>query len=159
MRTIKELSDGTIIAQGKGSFDDYCVFVTRKGQRTAPRDVEYFTFFQQKSQVYGAERIYNDFVEIYNMTTGVVNSTILEKINVISQTYGSDALEFNMWYTAIYLGMVAEELKARAVLKKRIKRLGMYQLLMENRNVYEAANFSRGKSARELGVLCTEYGF
>ena len=34
--------------------------------------------------------------------------------------------------------MVAEEKKAHAVLKKRIKRLGMYQILFEDMTAYQA---------------------
>ena len=59
----------------------------------------------------------------------------------------------------IYLGMVAEENKAGAVLKKRIKRLGMYQILFDNMSAYEAANFSRGKKVAELDPLCSSKGF
>ena len=46
MLEIRNYEDGTIIEQGRGKFDDYCVFLTRPEQDTyAPKDTEYFSFF------------------------------------------------------------------------------------------------------------------
>ncbi|MDE6750863.1 MAG: hypothetical protein K2K21_17630 [Lachnospiraceae bacterium] len=70
-----------------------------------------------------------------------------------------DRLDFNVWYSVIYLGMVAEEKRKHAVLKKRIKRLGMYQILFEKMSAVEAATFSTGKKVAELCPLCSERGF
>lgn len=64
---------------------------------------------------------------------------------MISTYYQKDALEFDIWFSVIYLGMVAEEKKQNAVLKKRIKRLGMYQILFEKLSAEDAAFFSKGK--------------
>ena len=55
--------------------------------------------------------------------------------------------------------MVAEKNKRFAVLKERIKRLGMYQILMLSYSAGDAANFSKGKKAKDLDVICKEYGF
>lgn len=55
--------------------------------------------------------------------------------------------------------MVAEERREHAVLKKRIKRLGMYQILFERMSAVEAATFSTGKKVAELSPLCSERGF
>ena len=46
MQEIRRFSDGTVIEQGRGKFDDYCVFLTRPNKGThAPTDTEYFSFF------------------------------------------------------------------------------------------------------------------
>jgi len=55
--------------------------------------------------------------------------------------------------------MVAEENKRSAVLKKRIKRLGVHQLLTEGMAPGRAAAFSRGKEAWMLDLLCRRRGF
>jgi len=55
--------------------------------------------------------------------------------------------------------MIAEENKASAVLKKRIKRLGMYQVLIQNMDPNVAANYSKGKKFAELSPLMQSYGF
>jgi hypothetical protein len=73
--------------------------------------------------------------------------------------YSNHVEEADIWFTVIYAGMIAEENKANAVLKKRIKRLGMYQLMIQNINPEVAANFSKGKNWRELDVLMKQYGF
>ena len=38
---VTNLDDGTLIERDRGSFDDYCVYITRPGEkRYAPRDTE-----------------------------------------------------------------------------------------------------------------------
>jgi hypothetical protein len=81
-------------------------------------------------------------------------------IDSISLTYKiSDRLLIEKWFTVIYAGMVAEENKKFAVLKKRIKRLGMYQMLVENQDPKIAANFSKGKKWPELDLIMKSKGF
>ena len=162
MQVIKIFKDGTIIEQGRGKFDDYCVFLTKKGMDTyAPTDVDYFTFFIDRAKIYGSNRIYGEFVEIYEKTNDKVENVVLDYIEQICARYDNeqDALMFSIWYTVIYLGMVAEEKKKYAVLKKRIKRLGMHQILNENFTARAAAYFSRGKKVAELDPMCKERGF
>ena len=55
----------------------------------------------------------------------------------------------------LYVGMIAEENKRRAMLRKRVKRLGVYQLLIENVAPEEAATFSRGKPWNVIDFECT----
>ncbi len=54
---------------------------------------------------------------------------------------------------------IAEERKAGTRLGKRIKRLGIHMLLIENTPVQEAANFMRGMRWRDIARLCEERGF
>ncbi len=158
---IISFEDGTIIEQGRGSFDDYCVYVTRSGERKfAPRDVIYFSFFIEKARKYSAKKIYDDYVKIYERTTARIDQTVFDMIKEMGLSYDEeDRLDFCVWYSVIYLGMVAEELKARAVLKKRIKRLGMHQILFEGMSAEKAAKFSIGKKVPQLEPLCRERGF
>ena len=55
--------------------------------------------------------------------------------------------------------MIAEENKGNAILKKRIKRLGMHQVLLENYTPEHAANFSKGKKWKDLDKLMKQKGF
>ncbi len=55
--------------------------------------------------------------------------------------------------------MIEEENKQFAILKKRIKRLGMHQILIDNLDPEVAANFSKGKKWRELDNLMKLRGF
>ena len=55
--------------------------------------------------------------------------------------------------------MIAERNKDFAVLKERIKRLGMHQILIDHMSVSEAANFSKGKKWKELDEICKAKGF
>ena len=55
--------------------------------------------------------------------------------------------------------MVAEENKQFTKLGKRIKRLGIHQILQENLDVAKAAQYSRGMKWREIHDECIERGF
>jgi hypothetical protein len=63
------------------------------------------------------------------------------------------------WFTVLYAGMIAEENKQNAILKKRVKRLGMHQVLMLNMPSSVAAKFSYGKKWRDLDAIMRPYGF
>jgi hypothetical protein len=154
------LPDGSIIEFGKGKFDDWCVYFKRPNQqRYAPKDIEYFTILKNLGSIYGNDKIYNDFVKFYNLTSSKIDNSIIDLIIEISEYYNKDINDVCIWFTFIYAGMVAEENKAQAILKKRIKRLGIYQLLIDNLEPEYAANYSRGINWKELDKICKEKGF
>jgi hypothetical protein len=43
-----------------------------------------------------------------------------------------------LWFTVLYAGMISEENKTNAILKKRVKRLGIHQVLIQNSTPSEA---------------------
>lgn len=55
--------------------------------------------------------------------------------------------------------MVSEENYPGTRLGRRIKRLGIYELLFSERNVQDSANFMRGMSWKDIDFLCKERGF
>lgn len=157
---IKKFADGSFLEYDKGSFDDWCVYLTRPGiERYAPRDYQYFQRLIKYGEKYGNNKVYDDFVAIYGLTTKQIGNEILDFIEVLSENYGEDALDVEIDFTIIYLGMIAEENKERTRLGKRIKRLGIHQILMEGKTFGEAANFSRGMGWRDIDKLCKERGF
>lgn len=157
---IKIINNHTRVEFDFGSFDNWCVFITRPNQlRYAPTDIEYFSWLKKQSARFGPAKIYNDFISFYEYTTKDLNENILTSITTISKDYEPDTDETDLWFTVIYAGMIAEENKANAILKKRIKRLGMHQLLLENFSAEEAASFSRNKKWQELDLLMKQKGF
>jgi hypothetical protein len=157
---IKNIRNRNIIEFDKGSFDNWCVYLKRFNQpRYAPRDTEYFSRLKHLGNIYTHQRIYNDFVAYYTLTNTTINVNILNFITSVANGYGQDAEEIDIWFSVIYAGMVAEENKANAILKKRIKRLGMHQVLIEGLDPSYAANFSKGKNWRELNEIMKQRGF
>lgn len=157
---IKNVQERNIVEFDRGTFDDWCVFLTRPAQlRYAPKDTEYFSFFIDLASRHGTLKVYNDFIRIYNSTKTSIDEPILKLITQIANTYNGEAEEVDIWFTIIYSGMVAEENKQYAILKKRVKRLGIHQILFNVLSPYEAANFARGKKWRELDVIMKSLGF
>ena len=157
---ILKYSDSRIVFD-KGSFDEWCVYIEdSSGSKYAPLDVEYFSELQKISKKYGSSKVYNDFVKIYELTSSEIDNRVLSLIDKIVNTYDiEDRPAIEKWFTVIYAGMIAEENKQGAILKKRIKRLGMYQVLLEGIDPKKAANFSKGKRWTELDILMRQKGF
>ena len=160
MSIVKRFSDGSFLEFARGSFDDWCVFITTaSGDRKPPLDVEYFRFLKYWATRYSPERIYADFVSIYERTGTEVEDTVLSYIETVASTYEEKQLEFEKVFTILYMAMIAEENKEKTRLGKRIKRLGLHVLLLENASVDYAANFMRNKEWRDIDVLCRARGF
>jgi hypothetical protein len=159
-RRINQFSNGGYIEFDTGNFDDWCVFVTKtNGNRFAPSDLWYFSRLEKLARKYGYQTIYHDFIVVYNRTSKQIETPIFELIAALSRSYGSDSLEMEIWLNVLYAGMIAEENKENTKLGKRLKRLGMHQLLMEKMAPEEAAEFSKGKKWRTLDKIMKEKGF
>lgn len=159
-RLIKRFEDGSILEYDQGAFDEWCVYLTRPSvNKYAPKDFEYFMRIQEYSDKYGAKKLYEDYVSIYNLTDKSIKQNVLDEISSLSSKYSDDITDIDIDLTIIYAGMVAEENKAYTKLGKRVKRLGIYQILIEKMSYKEAANFSRGMEWRDIDKLCKERGF
>lgn len=157
---INSFSNGDFIEFDSGNFDDWCVILAKPGgERFAPLDVQCFTRIKKISEKHGTRKIYDDFVVIFNRTTKHVEPRVFELILAISKFYADDSLEMEIWLNVLYAGMIAEENKANAILKKRIKRLGMHQVLIDGISPEEAVVFSKGKKWKELDRLMLSKGF
>lgn len=160
-RLIKHLMNNRQIIFDRGKFDDWCVYIVESnGQKRAPYDYEYFSDLKEISKSYPSNKVYNDFTYIYHLTNKKIEQKVIELIDAIVLTYEKkDQILVEQWFTVIYAGMIAEENKERAILKKRIKRLGMHQTLMLDYHPKIAANFSRGKKWRDLDSIMNPLGF
>ncbi len=160
-RIIKQLVNNRQVIFDSGSFDDWCVYVVEEnGSKKAPFDAEYFTDLKNISEHYELDKVYNNFIEIYNETSKVIDQNVLSLIDKLVSTYREEHQALvEQWFVVIYAGMIAEENKQFAILKKRIKRLGMHQILKLGYEPRIAANFSKGKKWRELDEIMKPLGF
>lgn len=157
---IVNFEDGSFLEYDRGSFDDWCVYLNRPNERRyPPKDYQYFERLKDYSLKYGSQTIYDDFIKIYEETSKSLSHNIFDLIKEISKKYGSDSNDIAIDFSIIYMGMVAEENKAYTRLGKRVKRLGVYQVLFEDLSPNEAANFSKGKKWREIDEICMTKGF
>jgi hypothetical protein len=153
---LRTFNDGSRLEFGAGRFDQWCVYLTRPGgTRYPPRDVEYFAQLQALAARHGAERLYIDFLAVYHRTTKDNSPHVFEMIYHMAKIYGDDDLEVDMLLSILYAGMIAEENKRRARLRKRVKRLGVHQVLLEGLDPAAAATFSKGKPWDVIDFECT----
>lgn len=160
MSIVKTFADNSTLEYDQGGFDTWCIYLTRPGvARHAPLDINYFTRLQQLGTVYTVERMYSDFVAIYDITTKQLSEEVLNQISFLAQQYNNDSIEIEILFTILYMGMIAEENKRNTKLGKRIKRLGLHQVLIEGMHPQIAANFSRGMGWRAIDNECKNRGF
>lgn len=162
---IKTFSDGSLLEYDTGSFDEWCVYLTRPGKpRMPPLDVQYFTVATQLGKKYTNVAVYADFVKLYDFvrTTKSISGDGHKLIeSCLPQYQEPDVIRFDILYTILYAAMVAEERKTNTRLGAKIKRLGIHQILMDAPplSVEEAARFSRGMKWRDIEAECRKRGF
>ena len=127
--------------------------------RLPPRDLDYFQQLRDLADKYGRNRVYTSFVTVYELTKKDVEGFVLEYITQLAKFYGEDALMADILFSTLYLAMIAEENKAYTRLGKRIKRLGVYKLLLEDCDPSTAANFMRDMDWTEIDSRCRAHGF
>lgn len=159
-KIIQHFRDGSVLEYDSGSFDEWCVYLTRPGKsRYAPRDTEYFREIKTMASIHTEQAVYADFVKIYQQTGNRITDRVLEFIQKTSEKYLQDALEIEILFTVLYSGMVAEQNKKYSKLGKRVKRLGIHQVILEDMSPVVAANFSKNKPWREIDSECKARGF
>lgn len=161
MGIVKSFKDGSFLEYNRGSFDGWCVFYTNtEGIRIAPKDTDYFKDLYEFSLKYGVDKLYYDYVKIYDSTEKIINEDVLIYITQIANEYDEqDRLEIDIMFSILYMAMISEENKKYSKLGKRIKRLGIYYLLIENNTIEESATFMTGMGWRDIDKLCDERGF
>ncbi len=160
-RLVKQFTDGSFLEYDRGAIDDWCVYMTNpSGVRRPPLDKDYFTELKELADKYGANRVYSDFVAIFDSTTKQIDNNVLKRITNMANKYDpSDALSVDKLFTTFYMAMTSEENYPNTKLGRRIKRLAAYEILFNNRPVSNAVVFMKRMGWREIAALCEERGF
>lgn len=146
---VYRLPDGSRVWFGEGPGtkthqDEWCVyFASPNGTARLPKDEDYFTDLKDIANRHGAWGVYKAFLSVYHLTTLIVESTVLSHMETLSGHFPGDELTL---HGTLYFTMIAEENKLPArrwPLKKRVKKLGVYELLLCDYSPRRAANASR----------------
>ena len=155
----RQFSDGEAIGFGRGRIDNFCVYHRIEGLTRAPLDTEYFDFMEGLSRSHSAKKVYRRFVTLYEYVCKEIGEDAIELIDTISSDFPKEHRACQTYFTILYLAMVAEENYPGTKLGKRLKRLGIHQILIEGMKVETAANWSRRKPWREISEECERRGF
>ena len=159
-RLIRIFSNGQSLEFDSGGFDNWCTYVRNPdGTRNPPRDVDYFSDLAKLGNIHGHQRIFLDIKKIYVLTGKEIDEKVLNYVSLVSEEYPEDCNSVEILFSILYAAFIAEENKARTKLGKRIKLLGIYQILIEGVSPEIAANFSRGMPWQNISKLCEERGF
>ena len=107
---IKQFQDGSFLEYDRGKFDPWCVYLTKpNGGRRPPRDMDYFNELKSFAAAYGTQKVYGDYVRVYDMTGAQVDNNVLNSISAIANSYGQDVLQMDVMLSILYMAMIAEE--------------------------------------------------
>lgn len=155
-----QLPNGKKIGFESGKFDEWQVnVVNENGSRKAPLDIDYFNELLILRDLIGVDKTYKLFLNIYDKVDKNVNNEVINFINSISEEYKQYEIELNLLLMTLYYTMIAEENRKYTRLGKKIKRLGVHQVLIENLSVRVAANYSKGLGWRDIEQECRNRGF
>lgn len=160
LREIKRLRNGTVFSYGMGSYDEWCVYESNPEVR-AKRvgDYDYFKKIRELGNIYEISDVFETFCSIYNRTTTEIDKDILKDISETCEQYEDDYDKAEYAFCLLYLSMVSEMNKEYSRLGKRVKGLGIHQLLFQKMKIHDIANFTRGKKWFEIAAICEQYGF
>lgn len=154
------LYDDGYLCYDEGNFDSWCVYeFFSDGKREAPRDLDCFLELEEFASLFGSERVYDDFIRIYDATTKLFDIGVVELIRKIAFGYLEYSEDIFRIFAILYMAMVAEENKKNTKLGRRIKRLGVYYLLVLGKEAKECVSFMKGYDWRVIDRLCLEGGF
>ncbi len=155
-----KLSHGSYLCYDEGGFDSWCVYeVYSNGDRKAPRDIDVFLVLNDLANKFGRDDIYAQFIKIYEVTTRKFDVSVVELIREIALKYQEYCDELFRVLAILYMTMIAEENKKNTKLGKRIKRLGVYYLLVFGKSPDYCVSFMEGYSWKRIDELCLEGGF
>ncbi len=145
-----------------GKKDSYCVYIEPTGKsRYAPPDEVYFQWILDLTDKYSVNKVWNDFNKIYNIVEKNADYKISEQlIYDIDTTYDEDTI---VWWMVFYLTMVAEENYKTSYgeptkLGKRIKRLGVYNILFDKMDIDYVTQYMKHKHWTILDNYMKERG-
>ena len=142
---------------GRGKFDDWCVFYNdTDDKKFIPLDKHYFQWILDLSKKYGVEQVYNDFLKVYEAADEIFDED--ECLSLCTEVDKNYEEATTHWWVIYYMTMVAECKKENAILKKRIKHLGVYNILFDGYDVDYVTKYMRGKGWRYLDKLMKERG-
>ena len=153
--------DDVSIYFGEGRFDKYCVYVNDKNRfRYAMTDDEYFEWILNLSKRYGVSQVWDDFCSVYDIIS--MDANVKPDVNEAMLTVADIDMHYNeetvKWWLVFYMTMVAECKKRNAILKKRIKKLGVYNLFFDGYDIPYVITYMRGMHWKELDKLMKERG-
>jgi len=158
-KVFRSFSDGSSIGFGRGKIDNYCVYIKDSEGVRAPLDTEYFQFIHDLASNYSTVTAYSAFKQLYAIAEKEIHPNAVDIIDEAASRFPKLLFKSQLYFSVLYLAMVAEQNYPNTKLGKRLKRLGIYQFLFEGMAVVEAANWSRGKPWREISNECENRGF
>lgn len=148
----------------RGRFDDYCVFFKKFDNnnnlisKKAVKDIELFDNLLIFKKEY-KDKVYKLIKFIFDYTNSTLNFKTIDKTVKLVNKHFDGSISAHKYFLFVYYAMVAEEKKTNSKLGKRIKLLGIYQILNEKFSSQTAANFSRGLKWTVIDEECKRRGF
>lgn len=141
---------------GEGNIDEWCVYCVKPNCRTwFAYDHEYLSWIRKMGKFHGDDKVYDSFVRIFDNVS--YDYDMIDGYRVICDV-AKDYHHTDHFWAWFWMTMVAEERKENAILGKRIKRLGVYNVLFDKYKMSYITTYMVGMRYYDLEELMIERG-
>lgn len=102
---------------------------------------------------YPQTKLYDDFLQIYDMTGMEPDDRVFDKISRIAENYNrrwDDARKVEETFGILYLWMIVQNQREHAPLGQRVMRLGVHDLLIQVDSPQRAATYMKDMRVNEI---------
>ncbi len=155
MIIIHTFPDCSQLTFGKGPSADWAIYMKRPNQRSKESTMaDCILGLNALGERYGGERLYSNFLQIYDLATTEICDEVFSTIYSIAQEYSSDLMDVMLLFSEIYAHMVALENNADVKGGKIRCRLAVYMLLMEDQDAKFVTTFVRKAKKDDIDNIC-----
>lgn len=156
MKKLITFSDGSYLAFDKGKIDEFRVsfYDETDNLSHSPKDTEFLWFFKKLAEKGNNPR--EVFDELLAIAKQINKDT--EISTVVLPHHAKDKSQIRYYY-ALIAAMIAEENKEIHIVGKRVKLLGLHQVLLQDMHPKIAAKWSVGMPWKDIDKECKKWGF
>lgn len=167
-KEIYRFDNGKYLTYFRFKFDDFCVALIDENSVDVPLDREYFATLKELARKFGKRRTWLLFLRVYalvkkGMTTpNEAHWAIIKKWS--REFVGKHDEYFEVTFETmciLYIAMISEENHLYngypPPLGKDVKKIGVYQVLIEDFSPSAAANFTKGMRWRDMNEISMKH--
>ena len=163
-KIIHSFRTGDYLVYFHHKFDDFCVALIKDGQVDIPQDKEYFKTIKRLGRTLGEKRTYSLFLRVWLLVSkGMTapNEAHWDYIEKWTWEYLGERTDlFDITFETmciLYVAMISEENHLYGVhlppLGKDVKKIGIYQVLMEDFSPSAAADYTKKMAWRDMAKI------
>jgi hypothetical protein len=160
-RLIRAFSNGAFLEYARsGDVPNFQIYyVDFKGQRRRASREEALSRLVSFSESHDRLDLYHRYSRLYELSSHDIESEVLKQIDLWAKDYAMGDLSFQCLYSFLYAELVLMSGEISGLSERRLQRLAIHHVLIEERPVSYACRFSTKVSRDRVIAECVLRGF